>query len=722
MCRTRFVGNTSNAYGAGFFSVMYDSTSRSRFEDTTFDGNRQLSSSQFAGGAYVQGGPFAFERVSVVNNEANGFTGLFLGPGASGTIRNGTFVGNVARQGLGAGLAVNTSALVSIVNTTIASHVSTAAFAGGISVRASNQLRLTNVILANNTGGNIFVNWNIQNAASQDGGGNMQWPAARPSGGGPETPATPSTVFQNPLLAAAVAANGGFIPTIALTPPSPARDTGVSGGEVPPTDARGAARVGAPDRGSFELEVPSIGISDAAVAEGNAGTVLAAFTVTMSRTSVQPVTVQWATVNDTATAPSDYVAASGQVLTFSPGQLSQPVSVAVNGDTVDEADETFFVNLSNPSASATLGDAQGIGTIVDDDPSADLFVTKTDGVETAAPGQMLTYTSAVGNAGPNDAAGATVSDPLPSGLTAASWTCVATGGASCGSASGSGSISQTVGLPVGGTVTYTLTATVAPVPATVRNTATVTVPPNFAELNPSNNGATDDDLLVCDAYTVVVPDGRLTATSLGAGATAWHLASLRIGSSYSAEFTNRTGGGAPMLTVFRGDDGCGATSTAVVRDTTAADPPSGASGRVSFTGEGADARYRLRLVNGTGSTLSYTLSIAETTLFSPAWSTNATFDTYYSFQNTTNADVAGTLTLLDVAGTVVATSALDIPAGRTIAANTSSLGVVRNRTGTARLSHDGPPGSVVVESAIANFTFASPYVQPVRFVPAREQR
>jgi hypothetical protein len=354
VCRTRFLSNTSNAYGSGFFSVMYDNTSRSRFEDTTFDGNRQLSSSQFAAGAYVQGGPFAFERVSFVRNEANGYTGVFIGPGASGTIRNATFVGNTARQGLGAGLAVDQSAPTSIVNTTIANNVSTAAFAGGISVGPSNQLRLTNVILANNTGGNRFVNWNIQNAASQDGGGNMQWPATRPNGGGNETPATPTTVFADPLLAPAVADNGGAVPTLALTSASPARDTGVTTGEVPTTDARGSARSGPPDRGSFEIESIVVDIGDVALTEGQSGTMLASFPVTLSRASVQPVTVQYATADGTATAPSDYTATSG-VLTFNPGETAKTVAVVVNADLVDEPDETFFLNLSNPSPGAIVG-------------------------------------------------------------------------------------------------------------------------------------------------------------------------------------------------------------------------------------------------------------------------------------------------------------------------------------------------------------------------------
>ncbi len=378
ICRTRFVGNTSNAYGSGFFSVMYDfdlgGSSRSRFEDVTFDGNRQLSASQFAAGVYVQGGPFAFERVSFVRNEANGYTGLFLGPDATGTIRNGTFVGNVARQGLGGAMAVNTSRPVSIVNTTIANNYA-GAFAAGISVDSSNQLRLTNVILANNTGGNAWVAWNIQNPAAQDGGGNMQWPASRPNGGA-ETKATPSTVFANPLLAPADANNGGQVPTIALGSASPARDTGVATGEVPATDARGAARLGAPDRGSYEIQPVTIGIADTAATEGAAA---ASFTVSLSRSSFETITVHFATANGTATAGSDYTATSG-TLSFPPYATSRTLTVAILGDLVDEPDETLTVTLSSPS-NATLADATGQGTILDDDPTPQIVVEDCAAVE-----------------------------------------------------------------------------------------------------------------------------------------------------------------------------------------------------------------------------------------------------------------------------------------------------------------------------------------------------
>jgi hypothetical protein len=75
--------------------------------------------------------------------------------------------------------------------------------------------------------------------------------------------------------------------------------------------------------------------------------------------------VQYKTDDGTATADSDYTATSG-TLAFGEGETRKTVSVSVSGDTTAEPDETFFVNLTQPSG-ATLGDSQGLGTIVNDD-------------------------------------------------------------------------------------------------------------------------------------------------------------------------------------------------------------------------------------------------------------------------------------------------------------------------------------------------------------------
>ncbi len=112
---------------------------------------------------------------------------------------------------------------------------------------------------------------------------------------------------------------------------------------------------------------PSLSISDVTLAEGNAGTTTATFTVTLSSASAQIVTVNYVTADGTATtAGSDYVAISLKTLTFDIGTTTQTISVTVNGDTDIEPNETFFINLSN-ATNAPIADAQGLGTILNDD-------------------------------------------------------------------------------------------------------------------------------------------------------------------------------------------------------------------------------------------------------------------------------------------------------------------------------------------------------------------
>lgn len=106
-------------------------------------------------------------------------------------------------------------------------------------------------------------------------------------------------------------------------------------------------------------------IDDVAKAEGNAGTTTFNFTVHLNAATASDITVDYATSNDTATAGSDYLSATG-TLTIPSGQTSGVISVTVNGDTAPEPDETFTVTLSNPSA-ATIGDSTATGKILNDD-------------------------------------------------------------------------------------------------------------------------------------------------------------------------------------------------------------------------------------------------------------------------------------------------------------------------------------------------------------------
>ena len=111
---------------------------------------------------------------------------------------------------------------------------------------------------------------------------------------------------------------------------------------------------------------PQLRVSDVSRSEGNSGSTKFVFTVSLSSPSDSRVTVDSATANGSATkGDNDYAATSGK-LTFSPGQTSKTVTVTIYGDKKKEADESFYLNLSNAQGAA-IDDGQGLGTILNDD-------------------------------------------------------------------------------------------------------------------------------------------------------------------------------------------------------------------------------------------------------------------------------------------------------------------------------------------------------------------
>jgi hypothetical protein len=114
---------------------------------------------------------------------------------------------------------------------------------------------------------------------------------------------------------------------------------------------RQASNAGSFDAFVAKLGLPAIAINNVSVTEGNSGTLNATFTVSLFDASAQTVSVQYATANGTATGGAacisgvDYISTSG-TLTFTANQISKTISVPVCGDTLDEPNETFLVNLS----------------------------------------------------------------------------------------------------------------------------------------------------------------------------------------------------------------------------------------------------------------------------------------------------------------------------------------------------------------------------------------
>ena len=110
---------------------------------------------------------------------------------------------------------------------------------------------------------------------------------------------------------------------------------------------------------------PSVSVGNLGAAEGDGGNTAFTFTVSLSTPSPAAFRVHYATADDTATAPSDYAAAAGD-LVFNPGQTAKQVTVQVHGDTAVEPNERFRLNLSN-AVGGRIADPQAIGTISNDD-------------------------------------------------------------------------------------------------------------------------------------------------------------------------------------------------------------------------------------------------------------------------------------------------------------------------------------------------------------------
>ncbi len=168
-------------------------------------------------------------------------------------------------------------------------------------------------------------------------------------------------------------------------------------------------------------------------------------------------------INDTVNMPS------GSTITYT---VVANISAGATGNLVNTATVTppAGVTETNPgNNSATDTDTLAA--------TADLSITKTDGVVAIAQGGSTTYVIVVANGGPSAVVGATVSDILPAAFAGATFTAVGSGGASGFTANGGGNINDTVNMPAGSTITYTVTASLnAGALGIVSNTATVTAP------------------------------------------------------------------------------------------------------------------------------------------------------------------------------------------------------------------------------------------------------
>ncbi|BCM90763.1 hypothetical protein IAD21_02623 [Abditibacteriota bacterium] len=138
---------------------------------------------------------------------------------------------------------------------------------------------------------------------------------------------------------------------------------------------------------------PFISIADAApVTEGNTGTRNANFTVSLNAISGQDVTFTYNTVvvdptnaGDGINGDADFTPQNNQVGVIQAGQMSTNIAVPIIGDTIDEADGQFLVEISNVSG-ADIANGQGTGTILDDDGP---IVSVSDATANESDGQIV---------------------------------------------------------------------------------------------------------------------------------------------------------------------------------------------------------------------------------------------------------------------------------------------------------------------------------------------
>ncbi len=349
-------------YGGG----IYAGGLALRVEDSTLADN---SAGSFGGGiTVIMNGATVLDRVTLSGNQAASGAALFSQQGAI-TVTNTTVSGNNATNNYGGIYVSGSETSLFLQNSTIAYNTRTNTAGNGFNglMTGSDAVAsLVNTLLAYNQEDNcssFSPPTSLGHNLSDDFTCGLTQSGDQPG--------------VDPLLGD-LADNSGFVQTHALLPGSPAIDAG-DDAQCPLTDARGIARpydgdgdaVADCDIGAVEAQ-HQLNIADSTVTEGDSGSVTAVFTVTLAPTSTTTVEVDYATVDETATGGVDYTPVS-DTLTFNPGETEKLISVSVTGDTDDELNETFRVQLSAP-VSADLVDGDALGAIVDDDGLPALYI------------------------------------------------------------------------------------------------------------------------------------------------------------------------------------------------------------------------------------------------------------------------------------------------------------------------------------------------------------
>ncbi|MEM7032678.1 MAG: Calx-beta domain-containing protein [Chloroflexota bacterium] len=352
---------------------------------------------------------------SLGNGEARGGA-VMLKTNSVLTAVNTTFSGNIAEpvagnsiRSKGRGGAIHSDGgIVNLNNVTVTKNESlsddTNVGQGGAFFFDGGSFTIKNSIIADNTadegvdlfskGGSTYTSDDYNIIGVNDGFYAI-------TGGTNDQVGTPGTLIA-PLLEP-LADNGGETQTHALQQGSPARDMGNpavpgSGGDAcENVDQRGEVRPtvlgNRCDIGAYEADSrPTVYIqadNSGVVTEGDAGSLSATFTVSITNAISDAVTINYDTIAGTATADVDFTASTGQQVVIPAGDTTGTIQVDVTGDLLDELDETFEVMLT-AATNGIIQDAPNNAatmTIADNDQSQisinDVAITEEDVTTTA---------------------------------------------------------------------------------------------------------------------------------------------------------------------------------------------------------------------------------------------------------------------------------------------------------------------------------------------------
>ena len=439
----------------------------------------------------------------------------------------------------------------------------------------------------------------------------------------------------------------------------------------------------------------ALSVDDVTVAEGDTGGVNAVFTVSLTAAVAQTVTVDYATADGTAVAGADYAAVSG-TLTFPPGTVTRTITVPILSDVLDEDDETFTLNLSNP-VNATITDGQGLGTITDDDPLPFLFAGDCAVIE--------------GNSGPTPCAFTVLLVPV-SGRTVTVDYATADGTATAGSDY----------LPAAGTLTFPPGTTQQPVDVSVLGDVVPELDESFfvnlsAPVNATVDDAQGTGTIVDDdgvsLSSVEVSHGTRIEADMAGGTPDLYRISQRPLGSYEVIIEGLSGDIVPGLLLERlAGDNVTVLQTAV---------PEGTGSVLAMRWENTvpatvnNQTIRLRSPDcgsGCGVDDVYTLRVYDTSPSVARFNNSGTQVTVVIVQNPRAQTLNGHIHFWSVAGSLLVTEPFTLGPQATVVVNTSSLPALEGQAGSITVSHDGPYGGIagktVALEPATGFSFDSP--------------